>query len=143
MRVLFCKSKWEMWDDSVEAFLRRASADDFRATELYLQSVRESPEEIAALHREYGMDLVGQILTQGASVADHLRSMEEQVEFALRCNPILINLHAGRDIFAFEENVRIFERIIALGKENGIGMAVETHRGRPTYSDAAIPGGTS
>lgn len=36
MKILFTKSKWEMGDDSLESFLRRAAADHFDAVEIYL-----------------------------------------------------------------------------------------------------------
>jgi hypothetical protein len=134
MRIVFSKSKWEMWDDPVERFLDRTRRDGFTATEIYLASVSEPAGEIAALHRAYGLALIGQILTQGDTVADHLRSLEEQAAFALACDPILVNCHAGRDRFTFEENLQVFRRIIALGRESGIPWVVETHRGRPTYS---------
>lgn len=134
MRILFSKSKWEMWDDPLEAFVRRAKGDGYEATELYLKPVVEPPDEIVALHREHGLALIGQLLTEGSTVDDHLRSLEAQFELALACDPILINGHAGRDRFSFEENVRIFRRYLELGRASGIPVVVETHRGRPTYS---------
>jgi hypothetical protein len=45
-----------------------------------------------------------------------------------------MNCHAGRDIFPFEANVAIFQRLIELGTETGIPLLVETPRRRPTYS---------
>lgn len=134
MDILFCKSKWEMWDDPLSSFLSRTKSDGFDATELYLKTVAEPPDEVAAMHREQGLKLVGQILTEGETASDHLRSLDTFFDFAARCQPILINHHAGRDIFSFEDNVKIFRRIIDLGRSAGIPVVVETHRGRPTYS---------
>lgn len=134
MRLVFSKSKWEMWDDPMETFVTRAAGDGFTATELFLRPVPEPPDEIVALHREHSLDIIGQILTEGTNPADHLRSLETQFERALQCGSVLVNHHAGRDIFAFEDNVRIFQRIIDLGREHGVPVVVETHRGRPTYS---------
>lgn len=134
MNIIFSKSKWEMWDDSCEVFLQRTKEDGFSATEIYLRSVQETPDEIVALHREHGLDLIAQILTEGDTPDAHLRSLEEQMEFAMRCNPLFVNHHAGRDRFSFEDNVRIFQRLIDLSHETGLPMLVETHRGRPTYS---------
>ena len=134
MDITYCKSKWEMWDDPLEEFLARTSGDGFGATELYLETVDQSPDEVARLHRSYDLVLVGQILSEGETPDEHIRSLERQFDYAAACAPILVNHHAGRDIFPFEDNVRIFERIIALGAEAGIPVVVETHRGRPTYS---------
>ena len=134
MEIIFSKSKWEMWDDPLEVFLQRAAADRFEATEIYLGSLQESPAEIARLHAAYGLRLIGQILTQGQTFQDHIRSLESQFEFAAQCQVAFVNSHAGRDIFAFEENVQIFERAIRLSNKSGIPILIETHRGRPTYS---------
>ena len=123
-----------MWDDPLEVFLQRVRASGFEATEIYLGSLPESPVDIAQLHRDYSLRLIGQILTQGETYQDHIRSLESQFEFAAQCQVAFINSHAGRDIFSFEENVRIFQRLIQLSQSSGIRILIETHRGRPTYS---------
>ena len=71
-----------MWDDPLEIFLQRASANGFEATQIYLSSLHESPAEIARLHTAYGLSLIGQILTRGESYRDHIKSLESQFEFA-------------------------------------------------------------
>lgn len=134
MKIIFVKTKWEMWHEPLEPFLERAAADRFAATEIFLKTEKASPDDIAAQHRERGLDLVGQILTSGDTPDDHIRSLEEQFEFAAECAPIRINHHAGRDVFSFEDNAWIFERMIALGRESGIPVMAETHRGRPTFA---------
>ena len=134
MKLIFGKSKWEMWDDPLEAFLKRVKTSGFEATEIYLGSLRESPADIARLHAAYGLRLIGQILTQGQSYAEHIQSLESQFEFAAQCEVAFINSHMGRDIFRFEENLQIFERVVHLSQDSGIRILIETHRGRPTYS---------
>jgi hypothetical protein len=134
LKLIFGKSKWEMWDNPLEVFLQRVIQSGFGATEIYLGSLQESPAAIARLHTAYGLRLIGQILTQGQTVQDHIQSLESQFEFAAQCNVVFINSHTGRDIFGFEENVKIFERLTELSQSSGIPILVETHRGRPTYS---------
>ncbi len=134
MKLIFGKSKWEMWDDPLEIFLQRVKTSDFEATEIYLGSLQESPTEITRLHTAYGLRLIGQILTQGQTYQDHIKSFESQFEFAAQCQVAFINSHTGRDIFSFAENVRIFQRVTQLSQSSGIPILIETHRGRPTYS---------
>ena len=134
MRLIFGKSKWEMWDDPLEQFLQRVTDSGFEATEIYLGSLKESPDEIARLHSVHGLRLIGQILTQGQSYGEHIQSFESQFEFAAQCIVAFINCHAGRDIFSFEENLQIFQRVVELSRSSGIPILIETHRGRPTYS---------
>ena len=134
MKLTFGKTKWEMWDDPLESFLQRAAASGFEATEIYLGSLHESPAEIARLHSAYGLRLIGQILTQGQTYHDHIKSLEAQFEFAGQCDVAFINSQTGRDIFSFRENVETFKRAIQLSQNSGIPILIETHRGRPTYS---------
>ena len=63
MKLIFGKSKWEMWDDPLESFLDRVRKSGFEATEIYLGSLHETPAEITRLHANYGLRLIGQILT--------------------------------------------------------------------------------
>lgn len=134
MKIIFGKSKWEMWDDPLEPFLQRVKESGFAATEIYLGSLQDPPADIVRLHADYGLRLIGQILTQGSTCGDHIKSLETQFAFASQCQVEFINTHAGKDIFSFEENVQIFQRIVELSQSSGISIQVETHRGRPTYS---------
>jgi sugar phosphate isomerase/epimerase len=134
MRIIYGKSKWELPDTPLEEFLKRVKGSGFAATEIYLKSLEEAPEQVARLHRSYGLQLVGQAISHGPALEDHLTSLQEQVELARRCQAAIINAHAGRDIFSFDENVQIFEMAVQLSQESGIPLFVETHRGRPTFS---------
>jgi len=134
MQILYTKSKWEMWEDPLPAFLDRAAADGFDGSELYLRTLSEKPDKISAMHEERGLLLIAQVLTEGRTADEHIRSLHEMVGLALDCGPRMINFHAGRDIFTFDDNVRIFEHIIMMGEQAGIPFVVETHRGRPTFS---------
>ena len=134
MKLVFSKSKWELGDATLEDFLKRVKADGFQASELNMGTLTEKPQEIIDLHQKYGLQMIGAVLTQGKTCADHLASLEKGFEFASQCQVLFVNTHAGRDIFSFEENIQIFERIIQLSRESGMPILTETHRGRPTYS---------
>jgi sugar phosphate isomerase/epimerase len=134
MKIIFGKSNWEVGDASIEDFLIMVKKSGFDTTEIYLLSLSEDTKVITEMHQKYELDLIAQIITQGIDLKDHIRSLEEQFRLALQCRAILINAHAGRDIFSFEDNLRIFKRGLELGRDAGINVCYETHRGRPTYS---------
>jgi sugar phosphate isomerase/epimerase len=134
MEIVFCKSKWEMWHDPIETFLDRTASDGFDATELYLATVDEPASVIARMHNERGLRLVGQILTEGETPEAHIESFDRIADVALDAGSLLVNVHAGRDIFSFADNVRLLERIVTRSRESGVPFTVETHRSRPTYS---------
>ena len=134
MNIVYCKSKWEVPEVSLEAFVRRAAADRFSATEIDLGPLSEPADEVGAVLQENGMGLIAQVFTEGESPDDHMRSLDDQVERACRCGPLMINAHAGRETFTFDQNVRLFRRLIELSDDVGVPIRAETHRRRPTYS---------
>lgn len=134
MRIIFAKSKWEMWDDDTELFLQRAKNDNYDATEFYLNEASESPEELLELHEKYGLKIIAQFLTEGNNFFEHLQSIDRLSEKALKCEPLLVNCHPGKDYFTFDENLTILQKLSNLSSETGILFTAETHRGRSTYS---------
>lgn len=134
MELLFVKSKWEVWDEPTESFLQRAKNDGYHASEFYLNEATESPEELVELHDKYGLKIVAQFLTEGKNFTEHLNSVDRLSEKALKCNPILVNCHPGKDYFTFDENLKILQKLCELSKQTNILFTAETHRGRATYS---------
>lgn len=55
MKILFTKSKWEMWDDSLNLFIERVIKDKFDGTELYFDSIPESSIEVKRMHESNGL----------------------------------------------------------------------------------------
>lgn len=134
MEIIFAKSKWEVWEEDTENFLKRVKEDGYDATEFYFNEASESPEELSELHEKYNLKIIAQFLTEGTTFEEHLESINYLSEKALRCNPLLINCHPGKDFFTPEENKKILSRLCAIQEEYGILVTAETHRGRATYS---------
>jgi sugar phosphate isomerase/epimerase len=134
MDLIFGRSKWDMPDLPLEEFLRTIKTQGFSASEIFAPSLSEEPEEIARLHHKHGLGFIAMIASDGATLSEHLSSLEQRFLRTSKARPILINCHTGRDIFPFEDNLRIFELGISLSREYGIPLVHETHRGRATYS---------
>lgn len=137
MQVLFLKSKWEAPGRSLAAFLGDVRDDGFDGSELFLPFLEEGPELVKELHEAHGLELALAIVTDGDTPSAHASELERAFDRAARYQPILINGHVGRDIFPFEENVRLLERAVTLSAETGIPFVLETHRRRPTFSAPA------
>jgi len=67
-------------------------------------------------------------------LADHLASLDEQVELSKALKPILINAHSGCDLWDAETSRAYFTHALALEAKCGIKMCHETHRGRILYN---------
>ena len=134
MKLLYGKSKWEMWDSSLQTFLKRAREDGFDAVEIFIPSLAESPEEIRRQAGEHGLGLIAQIVTEGENPCRHEESLKARFEKAAACKPLFICSHTGRDHFSFEENLKIFQTASQLSAESAVPIVHETHRGRPLFS---------
>jgi len=134
MRILYSKSNWEMSERPLQSFLNRAKRDGFDAVEIFIPALKEPASEIGHRVRDTGLQLVAQINTTGNKPEDHLKSLYRHIELAMATSPLLINSHTGRDLFSFQENLKIFEQAIHLSEKIGIRIVHETHRSRPTYS---------
>ena len=133
MELIFAKTKWEAWDEPLPRFLERAAAAGFTATEIFIPSQTEAPEEIARAHAAAGLQLVAQIVTTGDAPADHARSLEERYLRAIACKPLLVDCHTGDDAFSFEENLALFAQALELERIHGVPLCHELHRGRALY----------
>ena len=137
MELLFAKSFWEVDPElpyRLKDLLMRVAEAGFDATELFLPFFEGTPKRTVNAHAEFGLGIIGAIATYGDTPAEHLASLDEQVARAVRFEPLLINSHTGRDIFSFDDNLRLFERALVLADKHGLPIAHETHRTRPTYS---------
>lgn len=139
MEILFTKSFWEFdlaaHQDPIGAFMSRVAADGFDGTEMFLPLLTEDPARVLELHAAHGLSRrIIDIVTEGASPADHRASFDASVERALSYEPDLINSHTGRDIFSFEDNVALYRHAVGVSADVGVPIVHETHRFRPTYS---------
>jgi sugar phosphate isomerase/epimerase len=134
MRLLLIRSKWDLPDMPLVDFAAQARAWGFDGCEIYLPALEEPPDEARDILSRAGLALVGQIVTEGDSADQHLRSFEQRFAHAVRYAPARINAHTGRDRFTPEENLTIFERAGELALSAGVPLTHETHRGRALFS---------
>ena len=137
MKLVYAKSNWEVAHLALPAFLDRAARDGFDAAEIYLPARPEPPAEIRRLCAAAGLRLIAQIATAGPTPEDHARSLETLYARAVEAGPLLVNCQTGRDVFSFDDNVRLFAHAQDLGSSAGVPLVHETHRGRALFSAPA------
>jgi sugar phosphate isomerase/epimerase len=147
VKLLYAKSAWEAAHLSLPLFLEKAARDGFDAAELFLPARPEAPAEIRRLCAAAGLKLIAQVATEGRTPEEHWRSLEALYARAAEAEPLLVNCQTGRDHFAFDDSVRVFERAEALREAGGVPLLHETHRGRALFTApraaaflAAVPG---
>jgi len=137
MRILIARSKWDFDALPLGDFLERIRGAGFEASDIHLPSLRESPEEIAALHARHGIALVGMITSEGTTPEEHCAFLEQRFALAARCAPVHLSCHTGKDYFTRDENLRILRAAGEMSRRYGVPLSHETHRGRATFSAPA------
>jgi len=133
MRIDLIRSKWDMPELSFRDFLQRVKRAGFDGCEVFLPELKEGPAESLDLLEEFNLQLIGMIASDGATLGEHLRSLENRFARALAYRPARINCHSGKDYFSLVENAKIVRRSLELSAEAGIPISHETHRGRATF----------
>ena len=137
MRLLITRSRWEFAEIPLPVFLKKVKDAGYDGTDIFLPSLRESPEEVRQMHADHGLALFGMITTEGATPADHRASLRHGFALAGQTGVAHLNCHTGKDFFPFGENCAIFAESLALSRECGIPISHETHRGRALFSTLA------
>jgi sugar phosphate isomerase/epimerase len=137
LKLVYAKSNWEAAHLALPAFLDRAARDGFDAVEIYLPARPEPPAEIRRLCAAAGLSLIAQIATAGPAPEDHARSLEMLYARAVEAGPLLVNCQTGRDVFSFDDSVRLFAHAQDLAASAGVPLVHETHRGRALFTAPA------
>jgi sugar phosphate isomerase/epimerase len=114
---------------SLEEQFRRIAEAKYDGIECALIEIPE-PTEFRELLRNYNLEYIPLIYTEG----DHLQNFLRLVQLAAEFEPKKIVAHAGRDIWSFDEQIQFFQLALQIEKEFGIPIAHETHRRRPLFS---------
>ncbi len=134
MKTLFAKAAWEVYAQPLDWFIGQAADAGWEVTEIYLADRPEPYAEILRLHRGAGLQLIAQIFTQGVTPDQHLDSLIKNYQNALKCEPIAVNCHTGKDWFSFDDNRRLFEAATKLSEKEGVPIVHEIHRGRALFT---------
>lgn len=99
-------------------------------------STRRLPDalEIRRLLKVEGLVWVPQVFSNmmegGGSVAQHLKSLREQIQECLDDVPLFINAHSGSDAWSLNEAEDFYGEAGKLETELGVALSHETHRSR-------------
>ena len=68
-----------------------------------------------------------------ASPQDHLEDFRRKLDRALEAQPLKITTLAGSDLWDFASSRKFLEQLLAIARQAGATVSVETHRARPTF----------
>jgi sugar phosphate isomerase/epimerase len=122
------------FNGNFDAFAAKAKADGYDGVEVWMPGDEKSRNEFVNAMQKHGLKY-GLLCGGGdAEPAKHFAQFQDVVKTALALKPLYFNCHSGRDFFDFNTNKKFIEWSYAVGKETGIPIYHETHRGRILYS---------
>ena len=134
MNFLFFRSLWGMESLSIKESLNQIKQDGYNGFEFAVLFSPEPPEQVTRKAQDLDLQVIAQVLSEGKTEKEHRESLLQQIETAVKAEPLFIISHTGRDIFSFEENIALFQTALRVSEECGIPIIHETHRSRALFS---------
>lgn len=124
---------WGMNRPYLEDNLKVINDAGFEGVEMMVPGDSAGRNRLGVLLNKIGMDLVAQVRAEGATADVQIKSLEKGLDKAAELNPVLVNVHCGKDFWHFQENRRVIASAQGFAAECGIKVLHETHRGRATF----------
>lgn len=132
--ILFFQTNWGnklSWD----AFCERAKASGFDGIDIWLPSDTESQQQLKAALRKHDLKLNLMHGTDNSLLFEEsLDAYKKKLYVLASWKPVLINSQTGSDFLTMEQNAAFIKAANAIGRETGIPVYHETHRGRFSYT---------
>jgi sugar phosphate isomerase/epimerase len=119
---------------SREDFFKKTKDDGYDGFEVWIPLEEKDRQNLVELAAKYGLEYGFLAGSNAQNVDEHLAEYVKAVRIAAALKPLYVNTHAGKDYFSFDENKKILEAGIFIGKETGVPVLCETHRGRCAFN---------
>lgn len=137
MKIKCLCTLWGMNQPTLEDNLKVIRDAGFEGVEMKVPNDSAGRNRLGVLLNEIGLDLVAQVRAEGATADAQIESLKKGLGEAADLNPLLVNVHCGKDFWHFKENSRVIVIAQRFAIERGITVLHETHRGRATFCTTA------
>lgn len=137
MKIKWLCTLWGMNKPTPEDNLKVIKDAGFEGVEMQVPDDCAGRDRLGVLLNEIGLDLVAQVRAEGANADAQIASLKKGLDEAFGLNPLLVNVHCGKDFWPFRENRRVVAIAQSFSAERGIKVLHETHRGRASFCTTA------
>src|SRR3972149_6603259 len=137
MKIKCLCTLWGMNQPTLEDNLKVIKDAGFEGVEMIVPGDSAGRNRLGVLLNEIGLDLVAQVRAEGATADAQIESLKKGIGESSELNPLLVNVHCGKDFWPFKENRRVIVSAQRFASERGIKVLHETHRGRATFCTTA------
>ena len=137
MKIKYLCTLWGMNRPNLEDNFKAIKDAGFEGVEMIVPDDNAGRNRLGVLLNENGLDLVAQVRAEGTTTDAQIESLKKGLGEVLGLNPLLVNVHCGKDFWHFKENRRVIASTQSFAGERGIKVLHETHRGRATFCTTA------
>src|SRR3972149_7967605 len=137
MKIKYLCTLWGMNKPTLEDNLKVIKDAGFEGVEMIVPDDCAGRNRLGVLLNENGLDLVAQVRAEGATADVQIESLKKGLGEVLGLNPLLVNVHCGKDFWHFKENRRGIASTQSIAAEREIKVLHETHRGRAAFCTTA------
>ena len=135
MKVKFYCPYWGSASLPYQLFLKKVKDAGYDGVEMSLPFSKPEKSDILSLLKEYDLELVAQHWeTSHPDPLLHREIYRRHLLNLAEANPVFINSQTGKDYFSFEENSELIKIAFQIGRETGIPVVHETHRGKFSFA---------
>ena len=92
----------------------------FEGVEMKVPDDNAGRSRLGVLLNEIGLDLVAQVRVEGSTTDAQIESLKKGIGEVLGLNPLLVNVHCGKDFWPFRENRRVIASAQKFAGERGM-----------------------
>lgn len=137
MKIKYLCTIWGMHKPTIEENLSLIRNAGFEGVEMKVPVDKTERNILKSLLKEMELDLVSQVRAEGATVKDQIESFQIELNRVVEFNPLLVNVHSGKDFWALKNNLEVITNIEKISNNYGIKIVHETHRARATFCTTA------
>lgn len=136
MELEFFYPIWGSENLPLAEFFAKVKAEGYDGVEMNIPPDDYLDAHLTDLLAEHDLALIAQLYLEprAESPAEYELRLLDYLDRLASFRPRFINCHTGRDFFPFEDNLRLIEAANARGRQRGVRVVHETHRGRFSYS---------
>lgn len=137
MNILFFCPRWGCESLPWEAFFLKVKEAGYDGVEMGFPFTLSADEKAAIIRglKDHGLAVIGQHWqTVDRSFDEHGRTFKQHLYSLAELSPLFINSQTGKDYFSVEQNLALIQMADDIGRETGIKILHETHRGKWSFA---------
>jgi len=125
------------FNGSIASFCKAAKDAGYDGIEIWWPREEAAQKELFAALKENNLAVGYLAAGYDSNFEKHQQqftSMLQAAAGAREIKPLYINCHSGRDYFTFEQNCKLIDTSLQIGKQSGVPVYHETHRSRMLFA---------